>query len=369
MTPVSPLREIATPLRITFLLPGPGRDPVGGFRIAYEYANRLTARGHAVTIVHASRAEMGLSLPTALRRAGVYALRRMAGAYGPAPWFPLDPGVRLVWAPSLNADHVPDGDAVIATAWQTAEWAAAYPKSKGKKFYLIQSLEAWAGPEDRVMATWKLPMTKVVISRSLEQVALSRGEPCVYVPNGLDFDVFGLDSPIESRRPDSLFMLHHSKPWKGTRDGLLALRQVLDRHPKALIRLFGTGPEPSDLPSGFEYHRRPAQRRLRALYNEAAIFVAPSLVEGWPLPPAEAMMSGCALAATDIGGHREYAVPNETALLSPPSDPDALAENLLRLVENDALRLRVARAGLAGIQRFTWTRAVDAFERALLAGR
>ncbi len=161
-------------MRITFLLPGPGRDPVGGFKIAYEYANRLTARGHAVTVVHASRAEKGLSLPTALRRAGVYALRRMAGAYGPSPWFALDPGVRSVWAPSLSPSHVPDGDAVVATAWQTAEWAAAYPESKGKKFYLIQSIRRpGPAPEDRVMATWKLPMTKVVISRSLEQVALS----------------------------------------------------------------------------------------------------------------------------------------------------------------------------------------------------
>jgi glycosyltransferase involved in cell wall biosynthesis len=89
------------------------------------------------------------------------------------------------------------------------------------------------------------------------------------------------------------------------------------------------------------------------------------MAEGWPLPPAEAMMSGCALAATDIGGHREYAVPGDTALLSPPSNPTALAANLIRLVEDDALRVRLARSGLAGVQRFTWTRAVGAFEEVL----
>jgi glycosyltransferase involved in cell wall biosynthesis len=265
----------------------------------------------------------------------------------------------------LSADHIPDGDAVVATAWQTAEWAAAYPDSKGRKFYLIQHLETWAGPEDRVMATWKLRLEKIVISRWLQSIAESLGERSHYIPNGLDFDAFGPDTPPESRRPDSLLMLHHTLPWKGTQDGLIALRQVIDHYPKASIRLFGTGPAPPNLPTGFEYQRKPAHLRLRALYNEAAIFVAPSMAEGWPLPPAEAMMSGCALAATDIGGHREYAVPGDTALLSPPSNPTALAANLIRLVEDDALRVRLARSGLAGVQRFTWTRAVGAFEEVL----
>ena len=76
-------------------------------------------------------------------------------------------------------------------------------------------------------------------------------------------------------------------------------------------------------------------------------------------------MSGCALAATDIGGHREYAAHEETALLSPPSDAAALAGNLLRLVEEDALRNRLARNGLDSIRRFTWPRAVETFEEAL----
>lgn len=34
--------------------------------------------------------------------------------------------------------------------------------------------------------------------------------------------------------------------------------------------------------------------------------MAPSFAEGWPLPPAETMMSGAALVATDIGVHREH---------------------------------------------------------------
>ena len=39
-------------MRISFVLPCSGRYPIGGFRIVYEYANRLADRGHQVSIVH-----------------------------------------------------------------------------------------------------------------------------------------------------------------------------------------------------------------------------------------------------------------------------------------------------------------------------
>jgi len=333
--------------------------------VVYEYANRLVDRGHSVSVVHTSRGERYLSVPASLRRRGAHVARRLLGAHGPSPWFTLDSRVRQLWVPALTSRHVPDGDAMVATAWQTAEWAAGYPAVKGAKFYLIQGLETWSGPEVRVMATWKLPLVKIVISRALQEVAVSLGESCHYIPNGLDFEAFGVDTPIESRRPGSFLMLHHPKPWKGSRFGMIALRRVRDLHPGAAIHLFGTGREPSDLPPGFVYHRSPGPERLRALYNQASIFVSPSLTEGWPLPPAEAMACGCALAATDIGGHREYAVSGETALLSPPGEPDALAADLLRLVEDDGLRVQLAHGGLAHIRQFTWERAADAFERAL----
>ena len=39
-------------MRINFLLPFFPKHPVGGFKVHYEYASRLSARGHEVTVVH-----------------------------------------------------------------------------------------------------------------------------------------------------------------------------------------------------------------------------------------------------------------------------------------------------------------------------
>jgi glycosyltransferase involved in cell wall biosynthesis len=354
-------------VRITFLLPGAGREPIGGFKIVYEYANGLTRRGHHVTLIHTASHDRDPSMPVRIRRAGAYLKQGLRRDVGPARWFKLDPRVRVKWVPSLAPTYVPDGDAVLATAWQTAEWVAEYPAAKGRKLYFIQHLETWSGPEERVMATWKLPLEKIVSAKWLQSIAASLGEPAVYIPLGLDFDAFDIDVPPEQRAQDSFLMLHHTLWWKGTRDGMGALKKVQARYPGASIVLFGTGAHPTDLPEGFAYEKDPAQSRLRTLYNEAAIFVAPSVTEGWGLPATEAMMCGAALAATDNGGHREFAIAGETALISEPQDPDALAENLFRLVENRTLRIEIARRGREFVQQFTWDRAFDRFEEFLKA--
>jgi len=95
-------------------------------------------------------------------------------------------------------------------------------------------------------------------------------------------------------------------------------------------------------------------------------YLSPNWAEGWHLPPAEAMACGCAVVSTDIGGVRDYAEHEKTALLSPPGDPEALTKNLLRLLEDDNLRIQLAKAGHKRIQEFTWDRSTDLLEQFLI---
>jgi glycosyltransferase involved in cell wall biosynthesis len=80
------------------------------------------------------------------------------------------------------------------------------------------------------------------------------------------------------------------------------------------------------------------------------------------------MACGAALVSTDNGGVRAYAKHSETALLSPPHEPQALAANVLMLLRDPAQRLALAQRGHEAIQRFTWSEATDAIERILLQG-
>lgn len=346
-------------MRIVFLLPGPGYSPVGGFKVVYEYANWLVAHGAEVSVIHPARLARDTPLAAYPRMACRYAIRKVNGKYRPAHWFELHPAVQMKWVPSLHPRYIPDADIIVATAWETAEWAATYPSTKGLGHYLIQHLETWSGTDDQVMATWRLPLRKIVIARWLQDIAQGLGEAAFYVPNGLDFSAFGLDVAPAARDAKRLLMLYHVRDWKGSADGLAAVARVRASIPDIHLTLFGIFARPEGLPPDVEYHQKPSQALLRQLYNEAAIFIAPSWAEGWGLPPAEAMMSGCCLVATDIGGHREYAIADETALLSPPRDPEVLAANILRAVLDPDLRLRVAEAGRRHLQQFTWARAAE----------
>ena len=358
-------------LKITMLLPLPGSHPIGGFKIVYEYANYLVSRGHDVTIFHPAiylidRPLTSLSWRERVKTVLQYLRIKLKGDFKPTTWFKLNRKVKLRWVWSLAQSHIPDADVLIATAWETTEWAATYAPRKGRRFYLIQHLETWSGAEERVLRTWKLPLEKVVISTWLERIAREMGEPSYLIHNGLDFERFRLLKPQDGRDPNQVLMLYHSLEWKGSADGLAAFELAQREEPGLKLTLFGLPARPADLPASIMYHENPAQELLCRLFNQASIFLAPSWAEGFGLPAAEALQCGAALVSTDIEGSSSFAIDGETALLSPIKDPPALAANLLRLYRDQELRLELAQNGHALIQDFTWEAAGGALEALLL---
>jgi glycosyltransferase involved in cell wall biosynthesis len=82
-----------------------------------------------------------------------------------------------------------------------------------------------------------------------------------------------------------------------------------------------------------------------------------SLNEGTPVSLIEAQATGRAIVSTEVGGIRNIVLPNETALLSPKTDVNAFAENMLTLVENDAMRADFAAKGWPWVrEQFHYTR-------------
>jgi glycosyltransferase involved in cell wall biosynthesis len=85
-----------------------------------------------------------------------------------------------------------------------------------------------------------------------------------------------------------------------------------------------------------------------------------SLNEGTPVSLIEAQAANRPVVSTNVGGIENVVLPGRTALLSPTGDARALADNLERVVEDDALRLRMQREGWAHVrERFHYTRLVN----------
>ena len=354
-------------MKITFILPKWCDHPIGGYRVVYEYANRLVWKGHSVTIIHPIEYAPGIMLKskfTSIFTAGV--------CRHPAPirpsWFSLDNLVDSLLTPGWDEKYIPDSDAIFATSWQTAEWVNSYSQNKGDKFYFIQHYETWSGPEDAVKATWILPFHRIVIAKWLQRLAEEFGVAVLaYIPNGIDFDIYKMIYPINDRTPYKICMMYHGHPWKGSEYGLQALRIVKERYPELEVNIFSTYKRGAEIPDWMNYYCDPSQEGIVTLYNSSSVYISPSLTEGWALPPAEAMACGCALVSTDIDGVKDYAIDRETALLSPPGDPKAMAENIITLLENNPYRIQLAENGKKFIGQFTWDRATDLLEKAIIS--
>ena len=106
---------------------------------------------------------------------------------------------------------------------------------------------------------------------------------------------------------------------------------------------------------GVERHARflgpvPAEK-MAAVFREHSILLVPSVwAEPFGRVILEAMASGVAVIASDIGGPAEIVKDGENGLLFEPRDVDALSNQICELVSNDALRSHLAENGLATVR-------------------
>ena len=355
------LRNRDVNVKITFVLPSYQNRPSGGFKVVYEYANHLVLNGHTVTIVYLWTPQKPsshrfqqkpFSQLNRHRKQLVYRGRRPK-----VSWYGLHRDVKLVKATDLESRRIPNADVIFATAWQTASSVNECPSEKGSKFYLVMDFAPWLGDKDDIEQTWRLPLKKICISSWLAELVVQADAPkeeVEAIPIAVDHDRFRLTNSIH-RRPKKVVMLYSSKTYKRSQMGISVLSKCKDAVPSLEASLFGPlAQRPAPPPSWSEYYGSISDSELVKLYNEASIYLCSSAAEGFALPPAEAMACGCAVVTTDCGGNRDYAVHETTALVSDPDDFVSLVINVLRLLSDEELRVKIALAGRDRIAEFTW---------------
>ncbi len=395
-------------MRVTFVLPGIGLS--GGSRVVFEYANRLVARGHEVSVVYPL-------LPISVRyqptwkelKKNLGALKALGRGKG-VRWFGLSArAIRLPllepWAMGIVGPSFPDADVVVATAWETAYAVNALGPRKGAKFYFIQHYEAWGCWDDEacwaaaeklepdpsrlclamadvipadarlrankalVDRTYHFPLRKIVISSWLKELVEKKfGEQAAGpVINGINGRIFYPEPPAGGKNRPRVLMPYRPYKNKGTEDGLKALGIVRRKHPEAEYALFGEK-SPAGLPPWATFHKNPSDDELRRLYSSADVFVSPSWVEGFQLPSMEASACGCADVATNVGAVPDYGIDGRTLLAPPPRRPELLADAILTLLDNPGARREMALRGRAHVGQFTWDKATNTLE-SILGGR
>jgi glycosyltransferase involved in cell wall biosynthesis len=158
------------------------------------------------------------------------------------------------------------------------------------------------------------------------------------------------------------------KPHKNI-DRLIEAYSILRRRGVADAKLLIIGDEISKYPNlrrlvhRFQLHQHVRflgfvpEQTLAALYRLAAVFVFPSLYEGFGLPPLEAMAAGAPVVTSNVSSLPE--VVGDAALLIDPMDAGAIADAIARVLNDPALRTDLIRRGHERVAAFSWKRSVD----------
>lgn len=357
-------------LKIAFVLPRISFTPIGGYKVVYEYCNRLVADGFEVTIYYDNTTVMdNYKLPEFIKR---ILIRRKTNQ---SPnWFDLDKRVEQKSSRDKNLNNFfASVDVVVATDARTVKLVVQNFK-KAKKLYFIQDFEtddsgkSWHLTKKQLIKTYNAGLTNIVVSKWLKNIVdRYTSEPAIYVQNAIDTNIYKIVNPINNRDKNIIGMLYHISPRKGCQYTLDAIKKVKLDFPNLKLIMFGACPPPDNLPNWVAYYQNVSQKETVEIYNKISIFTSGPIEEGFGLTSLEAMACGAALVSSDNLGVREYAINKENSLLSPVKNTKEMKENIEELLRNDNERKILAKAGNKAAQNYSWHKAYTKFKEAMLS--
>lgn len=144
---------------------------------------------------------------------------------------------------------------------------------------------------------------------------------------------------------------------------LQAFAQVLKTYPQAKISIAGSGELANQLKAlarelgisnQVSFLGRLEAEQIAALYRQADVMLNASRIDNMPNSVLEAWACGVPVVSTNVGGVPFMAVHEKTALLVPPDQPDAMAQAILRLLDEHELWRSLREHGLQEAEQFIW---------------
>jgi glycosyltransferase involved in cell wall biosynthesis len=200
----------------------------------------------------------------------------------------------------------------------------------------------------------------IVPSRFLVDVFARFGIQAGVIPNIVDLERFAF-RPRPTVGP-RLLSTRNLEPLYNVRCTLRAFRIVQDRWPDATLTLVGGGSEERALRAlastlglrHVTFVGRVDPDEIAHYYAQSDIYVQTPNLDNMPTSVLEASACGLPIVATRAGGVPAIVTSEENGLLAPLDDHRAIADHVLRLLEEPDLARRLAAAAHAECGARTW---------------
>ena len=322
-----------------------------------RYAGYLASLGHEVTII-SPRTEVECNIPAGVK----------LQLFKPMPGRCVGRSCQLVYLPRVARCLRAGFDVVIPVHTPLAVHAVFAKRLYRLNFRLVLLYQ------DFFKMPWVGRYIRWVIARKWlanaldETIAVSEGSAREFrsaskvlpkvIPNGIE-DVF-----FVARRPaKGRYVLFVGRPLEGKGFFVFAkaMRRVVEEVADMKGILVSTGVDDGML-GAIQTVRFRSKEQLRDLYAEALVYAHAAVGESFGLPPLEAMAAGTATVLTKTVGTDDYARDQHNCLASSFGDSEALARNIIRLIQDDNLRHRLEENGRETAARFKWEHSLKQFE-------
>ncbi|WP_025735970.1 glycosyltransferase family 4 protein [Mycobacterium genavense] len=191
------------------------------------------------------------------------------------------------------------------------------------------------------------------------------GSDAVEIPNGVDVASLASAPPLDGYpRPGKtvLFLGRFGEPRKGMQVLLEALPRVTERYPDLQVLIVGHGDEDElraeagELTRYLRFLGQVDDAGKASAMRSADVYCAPNIGgESFGIVLVEAMAAGTPVVASDLDAFRRVLRDGEAGRLVPVGDAAALADGLVEMLENDALRARYVAAATESVSRYDWS--------------
>lgn len=327
-------------LHITYVMTWTG--VCGGSKIILEHANRLTERGHKITII--SHDEK----PT---------------------WYMLNDDVQFIevpWTQKL-CKSIPTCDLIIVTYWREIyesiqQKIAPVIYFEQGDFHLFDINNVDERTYNYIRKQFEtVKFIYTVSSFARDKIKELYGHDSTVIPNAVDNTIF---FKTENERinaiPKVAIIGSENSEFKRIKNIIQALQKLKKDGYDFEIKWI-TPDKPREL--SIEAIVNPPQIIIGDTLRDSDIFVCASIYESFCLPVLEAMTCGNAIVTTNNGGNMDFVVDGENALLVEKDNIEDIYNKVKKLLKDKELRIRLSKNAEEKAGQYSWDNTISMIEK------